>query len=54
MENFDYKFYTSFYPDRKQMNEKEARYHYFNSGKKEQRVCNINMLQKFQNETNKK
>lgn len=54
MENFDYKFYTTFYPDLKKMDEKEALQHYLNFGKKEKRVCNINMLQTFQNETNKK
>ena len=34
MENFDYKFYTTFYPDLKNMSEKEALQHYLNFGKK--------------------
>ena len=54
MENFDYNFYISFYPDLKKMNKQQAIYHYLNSGKKEQRVCNINMLKEFQNIINKK
>tara|TARA_Y100000591_G_C21852328_1_gene712512 strand:+ start:938 stop:1747 length:810 start_codon:yes stop_codon:yes gene_type:complete len=54
MENFDYDFYTNYYPDLKNMKKKEALHHYLTSGKKEKRLCNIDMLLEFQNKTNKK
>ena len=50
MEDFDYIFYTSFYPDLKDMSRDEAHGHFLTCGKKEKRVCNKRMLQEFQDE----
>ena len=50
MEVFDYIFYTSFYPDLKDMSCDEAHRHFLTCGKKEKRVCNKKMLQEFQDE----
>jgi len=50
MEDFDYIFYTSFYPDLNDMSRDEAHRHFLTCGKKEKRVCNKRMLQEFQDE----
>jgi len=54
MEDFDYIFYTSFYPDLNNMSCDEAYRHFLTWGKKEKRVCNRRMLQEFQDEINLK
>ena len=50
MEDFDYIFYTSFYPDLNNMSCEEAYSHFLTWGRKEKRVCNRRMLQEFQDE----
>ena len=50
MEDFDYIFYTSFYPDLNNLSCDEAMKHFLTWGKKEKRVCNKRMLQEFQDE----
>ena len=53
MKGFDYKFYTSLYPDLDMMSYDEAHNHYITWGKNEERVCNTKMLIHFQKKTNK-
>jgi len=48
MEDFDYIFYTSFYPDLNNMSCEEAYRHFLTWGKKEKRVCNKKMLEDYQ------
>ena len=50
MEDFDYIFYTLFYPDLNNLSCGEAMKHFLTWGKKEKRVCNKRMLQEFQDE----
>lgn len=50
MEDFDYIFYTSFYPDLNNMSCEEAYGHFLTWCKTEKRVCNRRMLQEFQDE----
>ena len=48
MEDFDYIFYTSFYPDLNNMSYDEALNHFLTLGEKEKRVCNKKMLEDYQ------
>jgi len=48
MEDFDYIFYTSFYPDLNNMSCDEAYIHFLTWGKPEKRVCNKKMLENYQ------
>jgi hypothetical protein len=50
MEDFDYIFYTSFYPDLNNLSCDEAMKHFLTWGKKEKRVFNRRMLKEFQDE----